>query len=635
MSLYEDTRKKRTQSQTQQIQQPTAPPINVFNGSTNISGAFEQSPSSVPSVPSQLTAEQAKIVLDERNSIPGGSSSGSASQNIPVASTDVPRHRVSNVQPDTMPAAAPQSVPTSGQPVRDYTDYNLLAQRAKNHTPDEMPGRTAQSSPTAEEPMHDYFGDFVGEPAKKKDGVNPDAMPGKSAPARTVPLEREDWPIWQAKHDMNLNPDAVPSKASADKGSAPIEQTQMPSDYQPSPLALKEDTPMTGEQRWKQAYDSLMGDGWNEHSKDPFGKELNGYTPKENPQGTKSSLDEVLYGSNTAPEGKKNVPEFKKDTKKKDGGFFRWLKDNFGDKKKDGETDEEYDYRVTQNRKKMAIFTDMLRQFGNIINTNKGGLSQTFNDPVAAVEAGYQQRKAVRDADKKAEADRAYKAAKLEGDNAKNAADAAYKAQILELKKTAEERAKQKAEDDAKQREKTNQRNADNDAFNHDLMTKKFEEAKRNNRDRINIARGNLAIAQHREARATAKQASGGGSGGSGSLTNLATPDGRYTRKKDLSAVEKKQIWNEMVKEGLITEQYMQNNYTGRTIQEQGAAINFAIGYAMSDKKNSKFREYMRLHHGYTPVNTVPTTTQSAKGGGRTETTRKSAKSLLQGGPGK
>ena len=108
--------------------------------------------------------------------------------------------------------------------------------------------------------------------------------------------------------------------------------------------------------------------------------------------------------------------EFKADDTKKDGGFFGWIKgiaQKFRPGRRDGETDEEYDMRNTQNMQRVATFADAIRHIGNIVNTYKGSPLQRFNDPTDYLLAGYEKRKAEHRQQDAADRDMAYKQANL------------------------------------------------------------------------------------------------------------------------------------------------------------------------------------------------------------------------------
>ena len=108
--------------------------------------------------------------------------------------------------------------------------------------------------------------------------------------------------------------------------------------------------------------------------------------------------------------------EFKADDTKKDGGFFGWIKGlapKFRPGRRDGETDEEYDMRNTQNMQRVATFADAIRHIGNIVNTYKGSPFQQFNDPTDYLLTGYEKRKSERRQQDAADRDAAYKQANL------------------------------------------------------------------------------------------------------------------------------------------------------------------------------------------------------------------------------
>lgn len=108
--------------------------------------------------------------------------------------------------------------------------------------------------------------------------------------------------------------------------------------------------------------------------------------------------------------------EFTADDTKKDGGFFGWIKGlapKFRPGRRDGETDDEYDMRHTQNMQRVATFADAIRHMGNIVNTYKGSPLQRFNDPTDYLLSGYEKRKVERRQQDAADADAAYKQATL------------------------------------------------------------------------------------------------------------------------------------------------------------------------------------------------------------------------------
>lgn len=143
------------------------------------------------------------------------------------------------------------------------------------------------------------------------------------------------------------------------------------------------------------------------------------------------------------------VPEFKSDPKKRDGGFFSWLGKVIPKSRpgmRDGETPEEYDRRITTNRERIAAFADSIRHMGNIINTSKGAPLQVFNDPTSMMEQGYENRKAQRQRQAALDADAAYKQANFDLDNRKAQADQVYKEYLMGLRGEGNQLAKDKFE---------------------------------------------------------------------------------------------------------------------------------------------------------------------------------------------
>lgn len=152
-------------------------------------------------------------------------------------------------------------------------------------------------------------------------------------------------------------------------------------------------------------------------SKAPDPKYGTGGVQLVNPSGTdKNDLSSLSAALNSAGVSSPSGREFKADDTKKDGGFFGWIKGlapKFRPGRRDGETDEEYDMRNTQNMQRLATFADAIRHMGNIVNTYKGGPLQQFNDPTGYLLAGYEKRKAERRLQDAADADAAYKQATL------------------------------------------------------------------------------------------------------------------------------------------------------------------------------------------------------------------------------
>lgn len=175
-------------------------------------------------------------------------------------------------------------------------------------------------------------------------------------------------------------------------------------------------------------------------SKAPDPKYGTGGVQLVNPSGTdKNDLGSLSSALNSAEvSSPSSGREFTADDTKKDGGFFGWIKGlapKFRPGRRDGETDEEYDMRNTQNMQRVATFADAIRHMGNIVNTYKGGPLQRFNDPTAMLEQGYQNRKAERAKREALAADQAYKDANLSLKERAAKAKEAYNNLLLNLKR--------------------------------------------------------------------------------------------------------------------------------------------------------------------------------------------------------
>lgn len=301
-----------------------------------------------------------------------------------------------------------------------------------------------------------------------------------------------------------------------------------------------------------------------------------------------------------------NAPTFQKDDTKKDGGFFGWLGGLIKKRPgiRSGESADEYDERMTRNKMRIATLADAIRHMGNIYNTSKGAPLQRFNNPVEGLQSGLQQRKNDRARQAALDADAAYKNANLQ--LKQNAADAyrAYKA-------AAEERAKAKAETDERRWQQL-----------FDYRQKKDKD-EREYREMRNGVKDNQWLANYKLAWYRANKAHGGGSGsGSGSsgggfssLTNLSTPNGHMNRKKDLNAIEKKQLRDYLYKNGFITKSAARQYDGALSDQERGAILNGWIGWAANAKgtRADKFRKALTDHYGYVETRTVSSKTTPAK----------------------
>ena len=193
------------------------------------------------------------------------------------------------------------------------------------------------------------------------------------------------------------------------------------------------------------------------------------------------------------------TPVFQKDDTQKDGGFFGWLgglaKKRPG--RREGETDEEYDERMTRNNMRIATLADAIRHMGNIYNTMKGGPAQQFNSPAAVYEQQMQQRKAERRSKAAALAESAYKDALLNMKRDEAAADRAYKNLALGIRGKAQELAEGKFEHQKRK-----------DEHNAKLADDKFAYKKEQDKIKVNQANQRIAISAKRAAK------SGSGRGG-------------------------------------------------------------------------------------------------------------------------
>lgn len=231
-----------------------------------------------------------------------------------------------------------------------------------------------------------------------------------------------------------------------------------------------------------------------------------------NPSGTdKNDLSSLSAALNSAGvSSPSSGREFKADDTKKDGGFFGWIKGiapKFRPGRRDGETDEEYDMRHTQNMKRLSTFADAIRHMGNIVNTYKGGPLQRFNDPTDYLLAGYEKRNAERRQQDAADRDMAYKQATLNLKERAAEAKNAYDQLNLLLKQNGVDLSKdkfdyQKAKDAAAAKAKAEK----------DERDFKYKQERDKVKDKQTEKR--LGIAEYN---ATHKGRGGGGRSGSGS----------------------------------------------------------------------------------------------------------------------
>ena len=247
-------------------------------------------------------------------------------------------------------------------------------------------------------------------------------------------------------------------------------------------------------------------------SKAPDPKYGTGGVQFVNPSGTdKNDLSSLSAALNSAGvSSPSSGREFKADDTKKDGGFFGWIKGlapKFRPGRRDGETDEEYDMRHTQNMQRVATFADAIRHMGNIVNTYKGGPLQQFNDPTDYLLAGYEKRNAERRQQDAADRDMAFKQANLSLKERAAEAKNAYDQLNLLLKQNGVDLSKdkfdyQKAKDAAAAKAKAEKDERD------------FKYKQERDKVKDKQAEKRLGIAEYN---ATHKGRGGGGRSGSGS----------------------------------------------------------------------------------------------------------------------
>lgn len=271
-------------------------------------------------------------------------------------------------------------------------------------------------------------------------------------------------------------------------------------------------------------------------------RELEGSMPSYASLGISKPL-----GAGDVSSAENGQPLFQKDDSKRDGGFFGWLgglvKNRPG--RRPGESDDEYDERMTRNNMRIATLADAIRHMGNIYNTMKGGPAQHFNSPASAYfEQGLMQRKAERQAKAAAEAEAAYKNAQMRLKMDANEADKAYKAMNLELKKDAGRR----ADESAKALDEYRKGILGIQQGNLQLSAQSLDERIRHNKASEGLEAARVALA-----RARAASGEDGGSGGGGGPYKISTPYGNMSGKKALSPQQESMAWNEMQRLGMIT----------------------------------------------------------------------------------
>ena len=280
----------------------------------------------------------------------------------------------------------------------------------------------------------------------------------------------------------------------------------------------------------------------------PIQKQATGW----NPNGTAryDSLSAALNGMASQP----RQPQFQADPSQRDGGFFNWVR-NLTPKKRpgrhEGETDDEYDARHTRNMQMVATFADAIRHMGNIVNTSKGAPLQIFNDPSTMLEQGRQARKAQRQKQAKLDADAAYKQANLTLKGRAAEAERAYKQFNMDMQQNKFNY--QKGRDDMADKKWQAKFEFDAAKDDRDFQYKQIRDKVKDGQWQAGygVKVANLNLSRARFAHTLAKDAKGGGMGGSGYA--YATPYGSLYSKNQLSEQQENQMWSFMVRNGQIT----------------------------------------------------------------------------------
>lgn len=335
------------------------------------------------------------------------------------------------------------------------------------------------------------------------------------------------------------------------------------------------------------------------------------------------------YALNSKPLGVEapSAPVFEKDDSQRDGGFFKWLgglsKKRPG--RREGESDDDYDERMTRNNMRIATLADAIRHMGNIYNTSKGAALQKFNSPTAEMQADLDKRKAERARKAAAEADAAYKNANLQIKMDAADADRAYKGQMVELKKSADKRADQNAKDLKAYRDGI----LGVQQGNLKLAGERLGETKRHNKAQEGLSASRLALSM---AKASRTAGGSGRSGGVGGGYGYATPYGRLASKQQLTPQQEAQAWAEMRNFGMITPKKQReldlamNGYTandGKVVKPNATQarkiIQGAISYGLLDSsgKGEALRKTFRDGFGYTDVRTSNTAQRGVNTSGK------------------
>lgn len=434
----------------------------------------------------------------------------------------------------------------------------------------------------------------------------PDAMPGRAPESAVAAPTYNAFTTGMRSGRFDTPPDVMPQQRGHLNRANNVERTEY------SPQRTREGQTSTPDVKPKQVGHLNDAALVEEGAYDPqHSREVQTSYPDVMPQ---QARHDKRGGAVEEMRPEAEAPVFEKDDSQRDGGFFKWLgglsKKRPG--RREGESDDDYDERMTRNKMRMAVLADAIRHMGNIYYTSKGAPAQKFNNPVAELQAGLDKRKAERARKAAVEADSAYKNANLQIKMDAAAADRAYKGQMLDMKRQAGERAAQNAKDLKEYRDGI----LGVQQGNLKLAGDRLDEAKRHNKASERLGASRLAFAMAKAARTAGGSGSSGGVGGG---YGYATPYGRLTSKKQLTAQQEAQAWNEMRNLGMITPQKQReldlamNGYTasdGTVVKPSSERarkiIQGAIGYGLLDasSRGESLRKTFRDGFGYADVRT-------------------------------
>lgn len=493
---------------------------------------------------------------------------------VPLVKTPIPLRREDVRVPDAMPRVVSREEPS---PAVSEGVIDKMHLPSMNHVPDAMSQKYSSEVPsdTVGRGMYD---------ASPQRAMNhgADAMPS---------LAKGDVPTGGATAQASAPVSAAPNIFTSGGVRGAFEPTEGSTSTFTAPV------------NWEEA-GKRQPIGWTQDGKPVY--EWDGYDEDKRPPlttATEQAYDPILKGKPGEVEvdksGGRGKPVFQKDPEKKDGGFMKWLGGLFKTRngKREGETDDEYDERMTRNQMRIMTVANALRHMANLYYTSKGGVPQQFNDPNAELKKGLAERKAERAQKASLAAAQAYKDAQLQLQQDKNDTDKAYRQMSLYYKGRDADRADDRLAWEKDKDKQTRDRWSRNDAWEHNFKDK---QQKANER----YQRGRLA-AEGKKAKAAMLRATNGGGGSTGNMVNLATPKGHLNRKKELSVYEEKQIFNFMRKNGNLTKEFIAK-YDALPPEEKRAAMQSAISYAASDpsKGGQRMREYLKKHHNYSEVAT-------------------------------